>query len=366
MYKFIKKISKFCLLFSILLSLFLTGCGDLATKAENSTKNNNRTVVDMADRKVTIPKTIKKVYSVNPVGTILVYTLSPSKVAGWNYQLSDNEKKYIIKEYRDLPNLGSIIGNGNSGNSEEIIKVNPDIIIYMGDINQSTIASVEKLQKQLNIPIVVVNGSINKLDKAYEFIGDVINEKSKAKELADYCNKTITETKTMVEKIPEEKRVKVYYAEGLDGLQTDPKGSSHTEILDLVKGLNAADIELKKGNSSPKVSIEQVISWNPDLIIIGFQAGHQGGCYNTIINNEKWKNIKAVKDNKIYEIPQYPFSWFDRPPSVNRIIGIKWLANLIYPDYVRIDIKSDIKEFYSKFYHYNLSDDEVNKLIDHN
>lgn len=361
-----QKILRYCIVFLVIISVSLTGCVKSSTKVEDPTKNNTRTIVDMAGRKVTIPKTVKKVYSVNPVGTIMVYTLCPSKIAGWNYELTDNEKKYILKEYQNLPNLGSIIGNGNSGNPEEIIKANPDVIICMGDINDTTVSNVEKVQKQLNIPVVIVDGNINKLDKAYEFVGDVIGEKSTAKKLADYCNKTITETKAMVEKIPEEKRVKVYYAEGLDGLQTDPKGSSHTEVLDLVKGINAADIGVKKGNASPTVSIEQVVSWNPDLILVGFQAGHEGGTYNTIIKDEKWENIKAVKDKKVYEIPQYPFNWFDRPPSVNRIIGIRWLANLIYPDYVKIDIKAEVKEFYSEFYHYNLTDDEVNNIINHN
>ena len=56
----------------------------------------------------------------------------------------------------------------------------------------------------------------------------------------------------------------------------------------------------------------------------------------------------------MYEVPTAPFNWFDRPPSVNRMIGIKWLANLLYPNVFRYDMAAEVKDFYAKFYHYNL------------
>lgn len=356
-----------CFLITIFFAgMLFTGCSNTKQSTDNNSAANNsttRTIVDMAGRKVTIPKKVKKVFSVSPVGTIIVYSLAPGKVAGWNYQLTDNEKKYILKQYRELPNLGTMSGNGDSGSMEQILKVHPDIIISMGEMGKADISSAEKLQKQLNIPVILVDGSLEKLDKAYKIIGEAIGEDKKAKELGDYCKKSISDIKAMTKKIPEDKKVNVYYAEGLDGLQTDPKGSSHTEVLDLVKGNNVAGAELAKGNASPTVSMEQVVAWDPEVIIVGFKAGHEGGTYKTITTDSKWQNIKAVKEQKVYNIPQYPFNWFDRPPSVNRIIGLKWLGNLLYPDYVKVNIKDEVKKFYSKFYHYNLTDDEAAKML---
>ena len=58
-----------------------------------------------------------------------------------------------------------------------------------------------------------------------------------------------------------------------------------------------------------------------------------------------------------------PFGWIDRPPGVNRIIGYVWLAHLLYPNYFRFDMVKVVKEYFSKFYHYNLSDAEAAEIL---
>ena len=40
----------------------------------------------------------------------------------------------------------------------------------------------------------------------------------------------------------------------------------------------------------------------------------------------------AVREKRVYLSPTAPFGWIDRPPSLNRVIGLKWLAGLFYPE----------------------------------
>ena len=87
------------------------------------------------------------------------------------------------------------------------------------------------------------------------------------------------------------------------------------------------------------------------------------GYYPQLLDDPKWKELKAVKEGKVYEIPCVPFNWFDRPPSVNRIIGLKWLGYTLYPDIYDYDLIQEVKEFYSLFYHFDLSDEEANDLL---
>ena len=75
--------------------------------------------------------------------------------------------------------------------------------------------------------------------------------------------------------------------------------------------------------------------------------------------------LYPVKEKRVYLIPTEPFSFIDSPPSVNRIIGLYWLGCLLYPDvYSDIDLDREIKEFYSLFYGYLLSDEEVKELME--
>ena len=91
-----------------------------------------------------------------------------------------------------------------------------------------------------------------------------------------------------------------------------------------------------------------------------------GGSYNGKWNggHNNWANINAVKNKEVYVSPQSPFKWFDRPVGANMIIGVPWTAKVIYPDdYKDIDMVSATKEFYSNFYHFDLSDNDAKQLL---
>nr|WP_273702452.1 ABC transporter substrate-binding protein [Tepidanaerobacter syntrophicus] len=269
------------------------------------------------------------------------------------------EKYYILPKYRNLPNLGGA-GN-NHPNAEEILKLKPDIIVYVTDINETNISTAEQFQNELNIPVAVLNGDIEKTADTYAMLGKITGKETAAENLCAYIKETIQDIQNKVKSIPEDKKIKVYYAEGNDGLETDPKGSGHMQVLDMVGGINVAEVPKIEGSGRLKVSIEQLLNWNPDLIIAW--ADDRGGYYSKIFKDKSWSGIKAVKNGEVYEIPNFPFSWFDRPPSVNRILGLKWLGNLLYPNVFDYNVKKEVKYFYEQFYHYKLTEEELEKLV---
>jgi len=357
------KVICLCLAITLITTTF-AGCGTQeADTVSGDAAPQTRTIVDHAGRNVTVPGEINKVFSTSPIGSILMYTLAPEKLIAWNFEIGPEHKKYILPECRNLPNLGGWYAN-KSCNTEELLKIGPDVIICFDDQTQASLA--DRIQEQLNIPVVVLNDNLTKLDHTYEFLGDLLGTEEQAAELAAYCRKSVDEVAEKAGLIPDEKRVRVYYAEGNQGLSTDPKGSRHTQVLDLVGSVNVADVPMKGGMGMTSVSLEQVLSWDPDVILtatISGLGGQEGAVYHTVTTNPKWANLKAVKSHKVYDIPDKPFNWFDRPPSVNRIIGVKWLAHTLYPDVFRYDMKAEIKDFYSTFYHYDLTDREVEDLL---
>ncbi|QSZ26880.1 ABC transporter substrate-binding protein [Aceticella autotrophica] len=351
----------------IILAAVFTGCGSQKTSKSNEQGNQGtRTIVDMAGRTVTVPSHIKKVCSTNPIGTVFMYTLSPDKIAGLNNKISKAESKFTINSYKNLPVEGGYFGQGQTMNKEELLKIKPDIILNMGPINSSSISNADKIQNDLGIPVVCVTSDLDKMDNAYKFMGNLTGNTSKAKELGDYCKKTYAEITDIAKKIPEDKKVKVYYAEGKEGLQTDPKGSIHSELIDLVGAINVAQVPIQAGYGRSGVSMEQLLKWNPEAILVCIDQGFAAPAndpYKVIMSNPNWSNLKAVKDKKVYVIPCEPFNWFDRPPSVMRILGAKWLGNLLYPNYFKYDIKAEVKEFYDKFLHIKITDQQYEEIM---
>lgn len=356
----IKKIRTIILgLTLIIVTVSATACGSNTTAKQTTseTKKTTKKVTDMTGRKVTIPVKVNKVISLSNNTTVDVYTLAPDKLLGWSFTPKPDAKKYIGEKYFNLPVLGASKEKSNS--YENIIKLKPDLIIAS---NEDELYSADDIQKQLKIPVVMVDTAVDATDKVYTFLGQCLGEQKRAKELADYSRKVLDNTKAMVKNIPSGKQLKVYYAEGTAWLQTDISGNVHTEVLDASGGKNVANISETKVGSMADVSMEQVMSWNPDVILVG-ATGMKGDFYSKVYSDAKWANIKAVQDKKIYITPSLPFNWFDRPPSAARVLGVEWLANLLYPEYVKLDINKEIKNFFHTFYNYELTDQEVQDLL---
>jgi len=365
------KLVKLILILLLLIFVFLSGCS--REKEAEITENESQpetsdtiTITDMAGRTVNVPSKIEKVYCKSPSGTILMYTLAPNKLVGWNYEFTENEKKYIDTKYLDLPVLGGWFGKNTTGNIEEILKVAPDIIIDMGAVNDTTIDADNILQEQIGIPVIMIdNEELGDFYDNYVFLGKIIGEEKKAQELADYCKNTLDDAIENARNVSAENRVKVYYAEGPEGLQTEPKGSARTELIRLVGGENVAMVSQGSDYGRSDVSLEQVLLWNPDFIIAPKESeDSKNTFFENVYENKDWENIKAIKDKNVYGIPQNPFGWFDRPTSVNRIIGIKWIGNMLYPEIYKYDMIKEVKDFYEMFYHCNnLTDDDCQEIL---
>ncbi len=342
----------------------LVGCSTVSIKSNVS--ENMHTITDMAGREINIPNEIKKVYSTGQPGVIMLYTLCPDKLLGWDLRLTEEERRYINAKYISLPVLGLMQGENNTASKEEILQRAPDIILLMTEIDNNTVATADKMQNTMGIPVVVADFDLVNCPKTYEFLGDLLQEEKRAKTLSDYCGSLLRNINEIASGIQKEDIVTIYYAQGTDGLQTAPKGSSHSEVIDLVGADNVVELN---GGTDGRVTInrEQLLIYNPDVIITSYgmenkKTGESG--FSALINaSEEWKLLDAVNANKIYAVPALPFNWLDMPPSVNRLIGLKWLGNLLYPDYYNYDIEEEIKIFYSLFYQKELTQEDVDDLL---
>ena len=317
------------------------------------------TVTDMAGRTVTISDTVRKVYAPSPYGSYILYSIDPSMLAGLIFPIRDENKKYFPKEVQNLPVIGALFGQGQTANAEVLLKTNPDLLI-MWSANRSAInEKTEESLKKLNTPFVyAVAESISDYPDVYIFLGKVLKREERTKQLSAYCKKTLEEIRVTVNKIPAERRPSVYYAEGMDGLSTECNDSIHVELLGLTGDKNVHRCHTSDHKGFEKVSLEQVILYNPDVIV-----AQEKVFFDKVFNDPAWQNVKAVKDGRVYLIPRHPFNWFDRPPSFMRIMGLKWLANILYPKEYKIDMVKDARDFYRLFLCVELSNDEMKRAI---
>ncbi len=349
---------------SLCFVMFATLAGGLCRALPPSGNGSaTRMVTDMAGRRVEVPAQIHKVLAMSPMGTILIYTLNPSLLEGWNVELSPGERALLLAPYRDLPDLGGWYGKNNTGNLEKIMQAHPDVLLSMGD--PAGAAQAERVQSQTHIPVLILDGRLDHLPEAYEKAGEWLGSRQRAALLAAECQRILNEIQRKVATIPMNQRRRYYYAEGPKGLETEPGGSMHCAALNFAGGVNvAAGVPGQQGYGHSPVSMEQVLRWNPEIIISGYDHSSSPGEFYTMVwNDPVWKLVAAVRNRQVYETPQYPFDWIDRPPSANRIIGIEWLANLFYPQIFHYDMRGETRRFYRMFYHLDLSDAQLDAVL---
>jgi iron complex transport system substrate-binding protein len=327
------------------------------------------TVTDMGGRTVSVPRSAVKVYSRSPVGTLMMYSLNSVKIAGQNWQPTDNEKLYLKREFLELPVLSGWFGDGNVGNTEEIVKAAPDLILsaFYGKASPGVLDQADRIQQQLNVPVVLVNASLESLDASYRFVGGLIGERERAELLADYAATTLADIKTRAATIKPAARRRIYYAEGPNGLQTDPLGSRHARVIELVNGVNVATVKAKSGMGRTVISPEQLLQWNPDVILACHDQGFsvESSTFDAIRDDARLASLKAVKSGQVYRVPYKPFNFVDRPPSINRLIGLKWLGHLLYPATFDYDVRAEAVRFYKLFYDIDLSKEQLDDLFSH-
>jgi len=339
----------------LFLFLFLSLC--LATSA------HARTITDMTGRRVVIPDRIEKVVGLSPPATYLIYAIDPNLLAGLSFPLRGDEKFYTVETFKKLPNVGGIAGESRNLNVETLLKVKPDVV-FLWELKRKDISGInrkyEQTLKPLGIPILYVRiGSVNDYPAAFRFMGDVLGRRERAASLERYAVTVLRRVSRAMSGIPEGgKRVSVYYAEGLDGLSTDGDGSMHTQLIPLSGGRNVCDIRETSLMGMEKITMEQLLLYDPDVILVKERA-----CFERIRKDPCWQHLRAVRAGRVHLIPYVPFNWFDRPPSHMHLLGIQWLSNLLHPDRYPMDMVRETRSFYRLFFSRELSDREAREIL---
>jgi iron complex transport system substrate-binding protein len=315
-----------------------------------------KSITDSAGRSIEIPERIARVMAAGPPASILLYTLAPEKMIGWVRTPTPAEKSFLKKSVRELPEYGRLTGRGGTANLENVLRFKPDLIIDIGSIGPTYVSLANNVQEQTKIPYVLLDGTFTKTPQTLRLLGELLDVRERAERLARYADETLNGLHARVATIPEAERPRVYYGRGVNGLETGLAGSINLEVLERVGAINVAATAGTGGLS--KVSMEQVLSWNPDVILALDPA-----FYRTVGSDPLWASVKAVQDKRIYLAPSLPYGWFDAPPGVNRLIGVRWLTSVLYPKQFPDSLQEATRQFYKLFYQVDLTDEQLAMLL---
>ena len=306
-------------------------------------------ITDMAGRTVELPDRINKIYAPSPYASTLLMSLCPEKLCGLFFPIEEYQKPFLNPCLLDLPVIGKVT------EFEAIKKANPDVILIWGDKANPIHPKSEKALAELSIPHVYACCDelvdLRDYPAIYRFLGEVLGIEERAEQLAAYCEETLAEAAELVNSVHPQARPRVYYAEGKDGTQTEYSHSLHL----------IGDVNVHRGNlvghpGMEQLTEEQISAYDPEVIIVWLKEAYERIISKGWIATQQqsfaigWGQISAVKNNRVFLIPVEPFSYFDRPPCFMRILGLKWLLSICYPEIYKKNYEEEKANFLKLFF----------------
>ncbi|KAF5078033.1 Periplasmic binding protein [anaerobic digester metagenome] len=331
-----------------------------------SAAEETRTFVDDVGREITLPVKIDAVSPSGPLAQIVLYSVDQDLFVSVSSEFTDAQAKYIDPRLLTLPVTGQFYGSkAATMNPESIMELNKnlniDVVLDIGEAKETMKPDLDDIQSKTGVAFVfVTQNKLEEIPGSYVKLGELLSRPERGQELADYVSALLAEFDTGMKEVGDNKKSLIYVT-AIDGnsVSTIGKGSYHAEVIDYV-GNNLAK-PATTGGPGDEYTMEDILQLNPDYIIVGYVDGH--AYYNTIMTDPMWRSLSAVRNGNVYEAPYGPYSWMGGPPSIQRLLSMIWLGNLMYPDVFDYDIDERVKEFYSLFFRYDLTDAELDDLM---
>ncbi len=328
------------------------------TSATEPAEPETRTFTDSVGREVTLPTKLTRIAPSGPLAQIVLYTAAPDLLCGTARPFSDTQLKLIDKKYADLPAFGQFYGKSGDFNLEAVLAADTEVIIDIGEAKKTIKEDMDGMQEQINTPAIFIEATFAGMPKTYRDLGELFGDNTRTEELAKYCEETLALCEKAKKDISEDKRVKLYWASGDLGLNTNAVGSFHSELLDYIPVVNVADVEASSKGGGSEVSMEQIIQWNPDYLIVDGAA-----LAEEIKKDPAWGALEAVKNDKVIIIPSVPYGFMGYPPSVNRYLGVRWLGATFYPEIYTDSPEKQVKDFFKLFYNIEVDDAQLAEIL---
>ena len=319
----------------------------------------SRQITDQIGRQVTIPDHVDRVVVLqHQTLNLLVQMNATDKIVGvmanWKQQLGDGYAR-LAPELNHMATLGDL----THVDPEKLVALHPQVVFVTNYAPQEMIDSITAL----GIPVVAIslrhdepgekakmNPSIRDEEMAYDkglregitLIGEIVNKPAEAKALITATDQGRKIVSDRLKDVPAEKRIRAYMAN--PELTTYGSGK-YTGLMMLHAG--AVNVAAATVKGFKTVSMEQIIAWDPQVIFV--QARYPS-VVNEINSSPQWQAIDAVKNHRVWLMPDYAKAWgYPMPEAMG--IGELWMAKKLYPQkFQDVDMNKLANKWYQRFY----------------
>ena len=319
-------------------------------------KEKELTLVDQADRAVTVPRPVERVVTLapQPLRDAVIIGAADKVIGIDSLSARYAGKLFCVQAHPELLDLPTV-GDYKEPNVEAILELKPDVVFaYANDPEQA-----DTIQEKTGIPAVCLKGvwivepaEFGKVYESLRIAGKVLGKEDRAEWLNSYVEDKLDRIRKITNEIPEEEKPKVYALVWC--------GITNTMIyapIEWAGGNNVAkEYLLSHGLESAQIDPEQVIIWNPDVIFGGLK-GDFDECVAQLLETHRGLELtKAVKEGRVYSVFGPMFS----RDLIQLVAETYYMAKLLHPDkFQDLDVEKEANRMFKEVYG---ADDLYNKV----
>lgn len=345
------------------LSMALTGCGSAGTSSPASSAATRVVHDELGD--ITVPAESTRIATTAPAYTTAVLLLGGAdKLVALEENYGKNE--WIKGKYPQLADL-PVVFSSNQTNMEELINEKPDLVIYASRYGQDTLSQLQDLG------IATVSSRAGSKDAGYDhlnlvrdnevYLGEVIGGEQ-ATRAGNYASEFDTIRSSIEERtsgLSDDDRPSVVEVSETSGsLEVNNGSAIGQKLITLAGGVNAAadaSGESAGPSGQTKIDPEQLISWNPQIILADSQA-----MADDLRSDPTYASLRAVQDNKILVVPNGAMAWAYNGPE--EYLAMQFFAKAIHPElFTDTDLAQATKDFYHSYFGFEVTDEDLAHLF---
>ncbi len=327
----------------------------LALLASFGIAEGTHTFTDSCGRDVLLPRQIRKVAAAGNAAQMLIFAIAPEMLAGTTSEWHADAVGIIPDQYLNLPVLGQLYGGKGNMNLETLLTVDVDLVIDIGENKKGMAEELDSVSDQIGIPFIHIDADLDSYGAAFRTLGDLLGKPEEGERLAAYCDDVLARMRAVADSV--EKKDMIYIT-GDSGLNVIAQGSYHAEMIDLLcNNLAVLDDPSSKGTGN-EVDMEQMLNWSPENIVFADDS-----IYAAVADRTEWRAIPAIRDGRYVEAPDCVYNWMGFPPCCQRLMGMLWLAKVMYPEAADYDLYQEAKLFYDLFCHCDLTEEAYRGIV---
>lgn len=309
------------------------------------------TFTDDAGRSVALPDRVERVFAAGAPAEVLLYTLVPDKLAGRNRVPSAAELELMPPEYRTLPQIVNLPERDDARYDAELLALDVDVYVDYGTVDDDYVAALEAISERTGIPALILDGSLENVPAVYRRLGAALGVEERGERLAREAERLLTKYRGALADPP----VRVYLACSANGLTPCLAGHSSGEAAAVLGAINTGGT-LAEAARRP-LTLAEIRERAPDVVIA------PSGAADALRGSPAWQALPAVAAGRVYAPPDVPFNWGPRPPSVNRLPGLVWLAYVARGRPFDNEFHEDVSRFLTAFYHVTPTAAQLDRLL---